>query len=91
VDKHVVRREDGAMTAKTVQMTIDETLLMVVDQLVQSLGTNRSAFLRELLEDALHAYHIKRLEEQHAAGYAAIPQTAEEASEWDSVRAWGDA
>ena len=80
----------GAMVMKIVQMTIDETLLMDVDQLVQTLGTNRSAFLRELLEDALYTYRIRRLEEQHAAGYAAVPQSPEEAAEWDGVRDWGD-
>lgn len=35
---------------KTVQMTIDENLLVQVDTLVAELGTNRSAFMRDALK-----------------------------------------
>jgi metal-responsive CopG/Arc/MetJ family transcriptional regulator len=35
---------------KSIQMTIDEELLTVVDQLSRSLKTSRSAFIRHALE-----------------------------------------
>ncbi len=48
-------------------MTIDEDLLAQVDTLVEELGTNRSAFMRDALESALKQRQITMLE-QHRAG-----------------------
>jgi hypothetical protein len=45
------------MVMKTVQMTIDVVLLSEVDQVIQSLKTTRSAFIREALQLALRRYH----------------------------------
>ncbi|MCB0149919.1 MAG: ribbon-helix-helix protein, CopG family, partial [Caldilineaceae bacterium] len=47
------------MTVKTIQMTIDEELLVSVDALVQELGTSRSALIREALEEALRRHRIR--------------------------------
>ncbi|MCI0397640.1 MAG: ribbon-helix-helix domain-containing protein [Chloroflexi bacterium] len=38
---------------KTIQVTIDESLLAKVDQVSQDLNTTRSAFIREALKLAL--------------------------------------
>ncbi|HOU15715.1 MAG TPA: ribbon-helix-helix domain-containing protein [Anaerolineae bacterium] len=73
---------------KTVQMTIDETLLNEVDQIIQSLNTTRSAFIRDALQMALRQYRIGILEQRHAAGYARQPET--DVAEWESEQAWGD-
>ena len=78
------------MAVKTIQMTIDDTLLGDVDSIVRSLGTSRSAFIREALEMALHRYQIRILEERHAAAYRAVPQDPEEIDEWVGARAWGE-
>ncbi|HXF62087.1 MAG TPA: ribbon-helix-helix domain-containing protein [Caldilineaceae bacterium] len=75
---------------KTIQMTIDETLLADVDRAVDELGTNRSAFIRDALQAALHRHAIEKLEARHAAGYAAQPMTPEEEADWTSLRAWGE-
>jgi metal-responsive CopG/Arc/MetJ family transcriptional regulator len=75
---------------KTIQMTIDETLLQQVDQTVEDIGTSRSAFIREALEQALHRYHIRQLEEQDAAGYIRIPAQASETEEWVTEQSWED-
>ncbi|MEZ4590188.1 MAG: ribbon-helix-helix domain-containing protein [Chloroflexota bacterium] len=60
---------------KTIQMTIDETLLEQVDRTVQSLETTRSAFIRMALEQALQQYHVRRLEERDEVGYKPFPPT----------------
>jgi metal-responsive CopG/Arc/MetJ family transcriptional regulator len=80
---------------KTIQMTIEETLLADVDRTVHERGINRSAFIREALQLALRRHTLAKLEARHAAGYAAHPATADDMAEdeddWESLRAWGEA
>lgn len=75
---------------KTVQMTIDEELLSEVDDVIQSLRTTRSAFIRGALQLALHRYHIDMLERQQAEGYARYPSTAADVDEWAAEQVWGE-
>jgi metal-responsive CopG/Arc/MetJ family transcriptional regulator len=75
---------------KTIQMTIDETLLQRVDRTVQALQTTRSAFIRQALEQALRQYQVRRLEERDEAGYAAVPTNPAESDEWTTEQTWGD-
>ncbi len=75
---------------KTVQMTIDDSLLQQVDRTVQELNTTRSAFIRLALEQALRQYQVRRLEEQDAVGYTAVPATPAETDEWINEQVWGD-
>jgi metal-responsive CopG/Arc/MetJ family transcriptional regulator len=82
--------ELGTNDMKTIQMTIDETLLEQVDQTVQVLSTTRSAFIREALERALRYYHILKMEERDADGYAQIPAYPGDVEEWASEQVWGD-
>jgi hypothetical protein len=63
-------------------MTIDEDLLVDVDKAVTELGTNRSAFIRKALEMALRQVNQRKLEEQHAAGYARHPVQLGEFDGW---------
>ncbi len=76
---------------KTIQMTIDPELLADVDEAVRELGTNRSAFMREALEQALRRLSVRRLEERHAAGYARKPAMAGEFDVWEDEQSWGEA
>jgi metal-responsive CopG/Arc/MetJ family transcriptional regulator len=76
---------------KTIQMTIDEALLEQVDKAADALGASRSAFIREALQQALHEFQIRMLEEQQRAGYARHPVTADEFGDWTSEQAWGEA
>lgn len=76
---------------KTIQMTLDDDLVDDVDKLVKQLHTNRSAFAREALRDALHKYKTRQLEEQHRQGYRKQPVTAAEFSVWEDEQEWGDA
>ena len=62
---------------KTIQMTIDETLLEDVDRAVDEMGTNRSLFIRNALQSALRRHAVEKLEARHAAGYARVPASQE--------------
>ncbi|GIK58716.1 MAG: ribbon-helix-helix protein, CopG family [Chloroflexi bacterium] len=75
---------------KTIQMTIDETLLQQVDRTVRDLNTTRSAFIRLALEQALRQYQVRRLEECDEVGYTAVPAAATETDEWATEQEWGD-
>ena len=75
---------------KTIQMTIDETLLERVDELVEELDTNRSALIRELLERALVAHRRRELERLDEQGYRQSLPEAEEVEMWLGVQDWGD-
>jgi metal-responsive CopG/Arc/MetJ family transcriptional regulator len=75
---------------KTIQMTIDESLLEDVDRMVAELETTRSALIRDALQQALRAYRVRRLEERDAAGYTAVPPSPAEADEWTAEQEWGD-
>ncbi len=74
---------------KTIQMTIDDELLDEVDRATEVLRTNRSAFIRSALQLALRQYRIEQLEQQHAAGYAKYPVTANEFDVWEDEQRWG--
>jgi metal-responsive CopG/Arc/MetJ family transcriptional regulator len=45
---------------KTIQMSVDESLLAEVDRAIVSLNTTRSAFVREALQLALMAVQTRR-------------------------------
>lgn len=75
---------------KTIQITIDEPLLIEVDRMTAKLRTNRSAFFRDAVQRALKRHHITALEEQHWRGYAGRPQTRDEVEEWLLEQSWED-
>lgn len=75
---------------KTIQMTIDETLLQEVDRTVQEMKTSRSAFIRQALVQAMRQYQVRRLEERDAEGYRVIPAEPAETDEWITEQEWGD-
>ena len=76
---------------KTIQMTIDEPLLIKVDGLIKDLNMTRSAFIREALELALRHYQIREMEKRHAEGYAHHPIEPDEFDIWQNEQAWGEA
>ena len=75
---------------KTVQMTLDETLVKAVDNAAKKLGTTRSAFTREALRSALKELRVRELESQHREGYKRKPVKRGEFSDWESEQVWGD-
>jgi metal-responsive CopG/Arc/MetJ family transcriptional regulator len=75
---------------KTIQMTLDEELVRTVDDVVKSLRTTRSAFIREALRQAVKSMHIRRLEERHRLGYMKKPAANGEFDVWEAEQKWGD-
>jgi metal-responsive CopG/Arc/MetJ family transcriptional regulator len=76
---------------KTVQMTVDESLLAEVDEVTRVLHTTRSAFIREALRLALRRHEIAQLEQRHAEGYARKPVEPGEFDVWETEQMWGAA
>lgn len=74
---------------KTIQMTIDATLLDQVDDAIRELNTSRSAFIRESLQAALRQLQVHRLETRQAAGYARSPIQSDEFDGWEAEQVWG--
>ena len=71
-------------------MTLDDELVRQVDEVVERLGTTRSAFTRSALRRALEAIRIEALEEQHRSGYERYPVTGGELEDWESEQVWPD-
>jgi len=74
---------------KTIQMTIDDDLLIEVDHLTHTLQTTRSAFIRAALQLALRHHAILQKEQQHAHGYTQHPVLPGEFDIWTSEQSWG--
>jgi metal-responsive CopG/Arc/MetJ family transcriptional regulator len=61
---------------RTVQMTLDDDLVMAVDRVSKELHTSRSAFARKALRDALARRSLEQLERKHRCGYEQYPVAA---------------
>ena len=57
---------------KTIQMTIDERLLKLVDKMSRARKTTRSAFIRDALEAEIWRTRMRDEEARHAEGYAKV-------------------
>ncbi|KJR97830.1 MAG: CopG family transcriptional regulator [Desulfobulbaceae bacterium BRH_c16a] len=75
---------------RTIQMTLDDNLVKAVDRVAKELNTNRSAFTRKALQDALVRYKQEQLESRHRRGYEQNPVAGDEFSVWESEQNWGD-
>lgn len=73
---------------KTVQMTLDEELVEAVDRVAKRLGTNRSAFAREALREAVARVRIRELERKHQRGYSRRPVRRGEFDVWEHEQIW---
>jgi len=80
--------EDNKM--KTIQMTLDEELIIEVDKIVKKLGTTRSAFTRIALKKFVIFIHEKELENKHILGYKNKPIESTEFSIWENEQIWID-
>jgi predicted transcriptional regulator len=74
---------------KTIQMTIDERLLRLVDKLARARKTTRSAFIRGALEAEIRRQRIRDAELCHAEGYARTPVAPGEFDHWLNEQDWG--
>jgi metal-responsive CopG/Arc/MetJ family transcriptional regulator len=73
---------------KTVQMTLDEDLVLAVDKAAKRTGTTRSAFAREALRSALKKILVSELERKHREGYRRKPVKPGEFSVWEGEQVW---
>jgi metal-responsive CopG/Arc/MetJ family transcriptional regulator len=74
---------------KTIQMTIDERLLKLVDKMSQARKTTRSAFIRDALETTIRRERIREEEVRHAEGYTRKPVEPREFVVWLNQQDWG--
>lgn len=65
---------------KTIQITLDDDLVEAVDHASKQLHTNRSAFTRQALREALARLNLEQLEREHRQGYERQPVAADEFS-----------
>jgi len=82
----IVRRK----IMRTVQMTLDEELVSIVDKISRKLGTTRSAFTRDALRKAIGQFEIRKMEKKHRDGYKKKPVTATEFGSWENEQVWVD-
>lgn len=75
---------------RTIQMTLDDDLVVMVDRIVKDLNTSRSAFTRQALREAIDQYNTKKLEKDHRKGYEKFPVAGDEFSVWENEQNWGD-
>lgn len=73
---------------KTIQITINEPLLMQVNNAIKELGMSRSAFIRDALQQALRQLEITKLERKHKIGYARHPIELGEFDIWEAEQSW---
>jgi metal-responsive CopG/Arc/MetJ family transcriptional regulator len=75
---------------KTVQMTLDDSLVDAVDRAARSLGTTRSGFTRDALHKALMNLKERDMEHRHREGYERRPVQPGEFSDWEDEQVWSD-
>jgi metal-responsive CopG/Arc/MetJ family transcriptional regulator len=74
---------------KTIQMTIDDRLLKLVDRMCRARKTSRSAFIRDALEAEIRRQRVREEEARHAEGYARQPVSPGEFDVWADEQDWG--
>jgi metal-responsive CopG/Arc/MetJ family transcriptional regulator len=75
---------------KTIQMTIEDSLLEQIDEAVKVLDTTRSAFLRDSAKIRLRKLKFAEMERQHREGYLRHPVQPGEFDGWEDEQVWGD-
>lgn len=73
---------------ETIQIVLDAKLLKAADAASKRQKVNRSALIRQALQEHLKRLHVADLEERDRRGYRARPQLAEEYRPWEEAAAW---
>lgn len=73
---------------ETIQVVLDQKLLKSADTAAKREKVNRSALIRQALEEHLKRLHMRDLEERDRRGYQAKPQRKEEYMPWEGAAAW---
>lgn len=75
---------------KTIEVTLDDTLLDDIDRAIDSLHLTRVEFIQTALELALQKPYLAWMEKRHAEGYAQHPVREGEFDGWESEQVWGN-
>jgi metal-responsive CopG/Arc/MetJ family transcriptional regulator len=73
---------------ETVQIVLDKELLHATDQAARLTRQNRSAFVREALQEHLRRIDARACEERDRQGYLRQPQTRDESQIWEAEAVW---
>ncbi|MGA3161311.1 MAG: CopG family transcriptional regulator [Terracidiphilus sp.] len=73
---------------ETVQIVLDDKLLMAANKAARQSRLNRSQLVREALRDYLQRLEMKAREGRDREGYAKKPQADGEWQAWESEAAW---
>ena len=73
---------------ETIQVVLDAKLLKAADSAAKKEKVNRSALIRQALQEHLKRLQIRDLEERDRRGYLAKPQRQEEYRPWEDAAAW---
>ena len=73
---------------ETIQVVLDSKLLKAADIAAKRRQLNRSALIREALQQHLKRLRELELEEQDRRGYQRLPQREEEFRIWEDSAAW---
>ncbi len=63
---------------KTIQVTVEESLLAEFDQVAKELKTSRSVLICEAMRDLLRQRRIRQMEERDRLSYEKYPQQLDE-------------
>jgi metal-responsive CopG/Arc/MetJ family transcriptional regulator len=73
---------------ETIQVVLDAKLLKATDSAAKRQKVNRSALIRQALQEHLTRQHLVELEERDRRGYQAKPQRVEEYLPFEGAAAW---
>jgi len=73
---------------ETIQVVLDTKLLKATDLAAKRQKVNRSALIRQVLQQHLKRLHEMELEARDRRGYLAQPQREEEYRIWEDAAAW---
>ena len=73
---------------ETIQVVLDIKLLKAADLAAKRRKVNRSALIRQALQEHLRRLHTLDLEDRDRRGYQARPQTRAEYRLWEEAAAW---
>jgi metal-responsive CopG/Arc/MetJ family transcriptional regulator len=73
---------------ETIQVVLDAKLLKAADVAAKRHKVNRSALIRQALQEHLKRLEVSDLEARDRKGYQAKPQRVEEYRPWEEAAAW---
>lgn len=71
-----------------IQVVLDKKLLQATDRAAQRIKQNRSALIRQALQEHLRRLEIRSLEDLDRRGYERLPQSSDDSRRWEGEAAW---